>query len=102
VQLESLRVVVAGLRFHAAEDRGCDVRLQALPGAAGGPRDEFVPNPQVLNRYAYARDTPLRYTGGQATRRLLPRPARRTSMKGGAPGEPAQVDESGGEVTVEP
>ena len=28
--------------------------------------EELVPSPQVPNRYAYARDNPLRYTGGRA------------------------------------
>jgi hypothetical protein len=28
--------------------------------------EELMPNPQVLNRYAYARDNPLRYTDGRA------------------------------------
>jgi hypothetical protein len=83
VQLESLRVVVVGFRFHAAEYRGCDVRLQALPGAAAsGPRDEFVPNPQVLNRYAYARDNALRHSDGQARPGLFPSRRRRRDSTG--------------------
>lgn len=52
---------------------------------------ELVPKPQVLNRYAYARDTPLRYTGGRARRGLLPSPRRwrrnSTGRKGLGAGE---------------
>jgi hypothetical protein len=75
------------------------VRSQALPVAApSGPYGELVLNPQVLDRYAYARDNPLRYTDGRRSEGCCRRRRRRVAALETARAGKGSTQEAGARV----
>ena len=71
-------------------------RRPCAPGPSG-VLEELVPSPQVLNRYAYARDNALRYTDGRRSEVCCRR--RRHRVAGSGTARAGKGSARGGRVT---